>query len=60
MKSDPALRHIPVLIVSVATRDTQKDEAQRYGLDMDRDLAQYFEKPVDYSEFLETIRECLS
>ena len=59
MKSDPALRHIPVLIVSAATRDSQKDAARQYGVAMDSDLAGYFEKPVDEPELLEAIRECL-
>ena len=60
MKSDPALHHIPVLIVSAAARDVQKDMAKLYGVDMDRDLAGYFEKPFDEPEFLEAIRKCLS
>lgn len=59
MKSDPVLQHIPVLIISVATRDTQTDVAKRYGVDFDCDVAGYIEKPIDYPEFLETIRKCL-
>jgi len=60
MKSDPTLRHIPVLIISAATKSSQTDEAKRYGLDVERDLAGYYEGVSDERDLLEVVHESFS
>ena len=50
IKADPALQHIPILIVSVLASD-----AQRQGF---MDMAQaFFNKPIDFSKFKDKIEQ---
>ncbi len=55
MKSDASLRHIPVLVISAVPISSQTEQLMLYGLDLDRDLAAYLEKPVESTDLLERI-----
>jgi CheY-like chemotaxis protein len=59
LKSDPALRCIPVLMVSARPKNFQPDYVEHLNLDPDRDLAAYVELPVDGDELLQAVEECL-
>ena len=53
LKSDPALKGIPVLIVSAAPKDSHE-----YNVFKDK-LAEYLEAPIDGGELLEVIGKLL-
>lgn len=44
VKTDPALRHVPVLGISLWSRASRAEALARVGLDIDRDLVGYMEK----------------
>lgn len=58
MKSDPHLRDIPVLMISVAPRP--KTSLDWIEVDIERDLAGYLELPIDEDELLEAARKSLA
>jgi CheY-like chemotaxis protein len=60
MKSDAALRDIPVLGVSARPRDRRAEEMKQAGLDLDRDLAGYVTKPFGPFELLEAVEAALT
>ena len=51
IKREPVLRRIPVVILT--TSEEQKDKVESFDLG----VAGYMKKPVDYRQFVETIRE---
>jgi two-component system alkaline phosphatase synthesis response regulator PhoP len=59
LKSDEALRDIPVIGVSARARDARAKELELAGMDMDRDLDGYIEKPFGPHELLEVIEAAL-
>ncbi len=59
MKSDAALRDIPVLGVAALARDLWAEGMKRLGLDPDRDLAGYVTKPFGPFEVLEAVSTAL-
>ncbi len=60
MKSDAALRDIPVLGVAALARDLWIEGMKRMGLEPDRDLAGYVTKPYDPFELLEAVEAALN
>ena len=60
MKSDAALRNIPVLGVSARPREIRAEELKQAGFDIDRDLAGYITKPFGPSELLNAVEAALS
>jgi CheY-like chemotaxis protein len=60
LKSDAALRDIPVLGVSARPRDPRAEEMKRVGLDLERDLAGYVTKPYSPFELLEAVEAALT
>ena len=59
MKSDPALRSIPVLVISAGMRGIRAEQLEQYGLDIDHDLDGYLQKPFEPGQLLETIEAIL-
>jgi CheY-like chemotaxis protein len=60
MKSDEALRNIPVLfIASGAMMEDRAEQLKQAGLDFDRDVAGYITKTVGLTEILNTIKAIL-
>ena len=59
MKSEEALRSIPVLGISAMSRDTIAERLKQVGLDIDRDLNGYFRKPPMWTELLDAIEVIL-
>jgi len=59
MKSEPALRSIPVLVISAGMRGLRAEQLEEYGLNIDRDLAGYLQKPFDPWQLLETVETIL-
>jgi CheY-like chemotaxis protein len=59
MKSDAALRNIPVLGVSARPREIRAEELKQAGFDIDRDLAGYITKPFGPSELLNAVEAAL-
>lgn len=49
-KADPALKRIPVIVLT--TSEEQRDVVESFDLG----VAGYMRKPVDYREFVETVR----
>jgi CheY-like chemotaxis protein len=60
MKSDAALRDIPVLGVSARPRDGRAEEMKLAGLDLERDLAGYVTKPFGPFELLVAVETALT
>ena len=50
VKADPALKRIPVIVLT--TSEEQRDVLESFDLG----VAGYMRKPVDYREFVETVR----
>jgi CheY-like chemotaxis protein len=59
LKSDEALKDIPVVGISARPRDARAKELELAGLDMERDLAGYIQKPFAPSELLVVIEAAL-
>lgn len=59
MKSDEALSTIPVLGISAGNKDTHAEQLRQIGLDIDRDLDGYIQKPFTMVELLEAIEAIL-
>ena len=59
MKSDPALRNIPVLVISAGMRGIRAEPLEQYGLDIDHDLDGYLQKPFGPWQLLETVETIL-
>jgi two-component system alkaline phosphatase synthesis response regulator PhoP len=59
LKSDEALKNIPVVGISAKPRDARAKELELAGLDMERDLAGYIQKPFGPQELLEAIEAAL-
>lgn len=59
MTSDPALSGIPVLGVSAGRREIRAEQLKRMGMDIDRDLEDYFQKPYGPMELLEAVEVVL-
>jgi CheY-like chemotaxis protein len=57
MKSDAALKHIPVIIISAASMSSQAEQAKQRGLNPERDLACYLEKPICVEHLIEGIED---
>lgn len=55
LKSDPALQHIQVLIVSAAPKTSQAWELEQFR----SALAGYLEMPVEGQEFIDTVERIL-
>jgi CheY-like chemotaxis protein len=60
MKSDAALRDIPVLGISARPRDPRADEMKQAGLDFERDLAGYVTKPFSPFQLVEAVETALT
>ena len=59
LKSDEALKDIPVVGISARPRDARAKELKLAGLDMERDLAGYIQKPFGPHELLVVIEAAL-
>jgi CheY-like chemotaxis protein len=59
MKSDPTLSDIPVLGVSAGPRKTRAEQLKGLGIDIDRDLEDYVQKPYGPMELLEAVEAVL-
>jgi CheY-like chemotaxis protein len=59
LKSDEALKDIPIVGISARPRDARAKELELAGLDMERDLAGYIQKPFGPQELLEVIEAAL-
>jgi CheY-like chemotaxis protein len=55
LKSDAALKHIPVIIISAAPMSSQAKQVKQLRLNLERDLASYFGKPFSVEELVEAI-----
>ncbi len=60
MKSDTALRDIPVIGVSAKPRDARTEEMKQAGLDIEHDLACYITKPFSPYELLNAVETVLT
>jgi two-component system alkaline phosphatase synthesis response regulator PhoP len=59
LKSDEALKDIPVVGISARPRDARAKELESAGLDMERALAGYIQKPFGPQELLVIIKAAL-
>jgi CheY-like chemotaxis protein len=59
MKSDEALRNIPVLFITAGQKEKRAEQLKQVGLDMDRDVAGYITKPITPTELLNTVEAIL-
>jgi CheY-like chemotaxis protein len=59
LRSDGALRDIPVVGISARARDARAKELELAGMDIERDLDGYIEKPFGPQELLEVIEAAL-
>jgi len=59
LKSDEALRDIPVVGISARPRDARAKELELAGLDMERDLDGYVQKPFAPQELFVVIEAAL-
>jgi len=50
VKSDPGLRHVPVVVLTSSREDQDLVESYRLGVNA------YVVKPVDFDKFIETVR----
>ena len=55
IKSDAALKHIPVIIISAASMSSQAEQVKPLGLTLERDLACYLEKPICVEHLIQGI-----
>ena len=60
MKSDPALRDIPVLSVASRERDSLAEAVKSAGLDPDRDVAGYVTKPFHPATLVDAVKSVLA
>jgi CheY-like chemotaxis protein len=60
MKSNAALRDIPVVGISARPRDVRTEEMKQVGLDIERDLACYVTKPYSPFEILNAVEVALT
>jgi CheY-like chemotaxis protein len=60
VKSDAALRDIPVVGISARPRDARTEEMKQVGLDLERDLGSYIVKPFSPYDLLEAIETVLT
>ena len=60
LKSDAALRDMPVLGVAARPRDPRAEEMKCVGLDLERDLAGYVTKPFSPFEILDAVEAALT
>lgn len=59
MKSKDALRNIPVLGISAGARDMRAKQLKQVGLDIDRDLDGYLQKPFRPGDLLDIVESIL-
>jgi CheY-like chemotaxis protein len=59
LKSDEALKDIPVVGISARPRGARAEELETAGMDMERDLDGYIQKPLGPQELLEVIEAAL-
>jgi two-component system alkaline phosphatase synthesis response regulator PhoP len=59
LKSDEALKDIPVVGISARPRDARAKELKLAGLDIERDLAGYIQKPFAPQELVVVIEAAL-
>ncbi|MCP4544798.1 MAG: response regulator [Chloroflexi bacterium] len=60
VKSEPVLKSIPVLGISAGPRDTRAAQLEQVGLDMDRDLDGYTQKPFISIDLLDMVEAILT
>jgi CheY-like chemotaxis protein len=60
MKSDDTLRSIPVLAVTAGSREMRTEQLKQVGLDIDRDLVGFVQKPFGPSELIDAIEAILT
>ncbi len=59
LRSSPTVGEMPVLLVSADTRQERCEELELEGLDWDRDLQGYLEKPFSASALLDMVEAIL-
>jgi CheY-like chemotaxis protein len=57
MKSDATLKNIPVIMISAAPVSSQAQEVKQRRLNLERDLAGYFEKPICLEHLVKGIED---
>jgi CheY-like chemotaxis protein len=60
MRSEPAVSRIPVLGITAGPRDTRARQLEQVGLDIDRDLDGYIQKPFEPGELLDLVEALLT
>lgn len=55
MKDDEKLRKIPVVVFTAGGREDRTNRLKQHGLDIDRDLAGFIQKPVLANDFQQQI-----
>jgi CheY-like chemotaxis protein len=59
LKADETLQHIPVLGISAETSELRRSQLCEVGLDFERDLAGYLQKPFNPAELVQVVKEIL-
>lgn len=59
LKSDDALRDLPIVGISARARDARAKELELANMDIERDLNGYIERPFGPQELLEVIEAAL-
>lgn len=59
LKSEEALKSIPVLGITAGSRDMRSEQLSQVGLDLDRDLAGFVHKPFGPAELIDAIETAL-
>lgn len=55
IKSDADLKRIPVIMISAAPMSSQAEQVKQRGLNLERDVACYIEKPINVEHLVEAI-----
>jgi CheY-like chemotaxis protein len=57
IKSDAALKHIPVIMISAAPISSQAKRVKQRRLNPERDLATYLQRPISAEQLVEAIED---
>lgn len=57
IKCDATLKHIPVIMISAAPMSSQAEQVKQRRLNLERDLAGYFQKPICVEELVQGIED---